>query len=58
MEQVITYKDEQMGFLQDVEGLKQEKASLVSEKVHPDIIPRAQHSLKHKRPCCAGESHE
>ena len=38
MEQVITYKEKQMGFLQDVEGLKQEKAALVSEKVRPDII--------------------
>ncbi|KAI1790724.1 Nuf2 family-domain-containing protein [Ganoderma leucocontextum] len=32
MEQVITYKEKQMGFLQDVEGLKQEKAALVAEK--------------------------
>lgn len=34
MEQVIAYKDRQMSFLQDVEGLKQEKAALVAEKVH------------------------
>ncbi|KAH9901654.1 Nuf2 family-domain-containing protein [Cubamyces lactineus] len=32
MEQVIAYKDHQMGFLQDVESLKQEKAALVAEK--------------------------
>ena len=33
MEQVIAYKDHQLGFLQDVESLKQEKAALVAEKV-------------------------
>ena len=33
MEQVIAYKDHQMGYLQDVESLKQEKAALVAEKV-------------------------
>lgn len=33
MEQVISYKDKQMGFLQEVERLKQEKAALVAEKV-------------------------
>ena len=33
MEQVISYKERQMGFLQDVESLKQEKAALVAEKV-------------------------
>ncbi len=38
MEQVITYKEKQMGFLQDVEGLKQEKAALVAEKVRAGII--------------------
>ncbi|EIW60678.1 kinetochore-associated Ndc80 complex subunit NUF2 [Trametes versicolor FP-101664 SS1] len=32
MEQVISYKDKQMGFLQEVERLKQEKAALVAEK--------------------------
>lgn len=38
MEQVITYKEKQMGFLQDVEGLKQEKAALVAEEVRAGII--------------------
>ncbi len=33
MEQVISYKDKQMGFLQSVESLKQEKAALVAKKV-------------------------
>ncbi|KAL7283136.1 hypothetical protein ACG7TL_002562 [Trametes sanguinea] len=32
MEQVISYKDRQMGFLKEVESLKQEKAALVAEK--------------------------
>ncbi|TFK82014.1 hypothetical protein K466DRAFT_317481 [Polyporus arcularius HHB13444] len=32
MEQVIAYKEKHMGFLQDVENLKQEKAVLVAEK--------------------------
>ncbi|KAI8998922.1 Nuf2 family-domain-containing protein [Trametes punicea] len=32
VEQVIAYKDRQMGFLQEVESLKQEKAALVAEK--------------------------
>ncbi|RPD65816.1 hypothetical protein L226DRAFT_478232 [Lentinus tigrinus ALCF2SS1-7] len=32
MEQVIAYKEKQMGFLQDIESLKQEKAALVAEK--------------------------
>ncbi|KAI0807066.1 Nuf2 family-domain-containing protein [Fomes fomentarius] len=32
LEQVISYKERQMGFLQDIENLKQEKAALVAEK--------------------------
>lgn len=39
MEQVIAYKEKQMSFLQDVEGLKQEKARLVAEKVCLSIVP-------------------
>ena len=38
MEQVIAYKEKQMGFLQDVEGLKQEKAGLVAEKVRLGVV--------------------
>ena len=41
MEQVISYKEKQMGFLQDVEGLKQEKAALVAEKVRRRLNPHA-----------------
>ena len=33
MEQVLAYRDRQMGFLQDVESLKQEKAELIAENV-------------------------
>lgn len=39
MEQVISYKDRQLGFLQDVESLKQEKAALVAEKARCDPTP-------------------
>ena len=35
MEQVLAYRDRQMGFLQDVESLKQEKAEFIAENVRP-----------------------
>ena len=40
MEQVLAYRDRQMGFLQDVESLKQEKAELIAENVRPPSFAR------------------
>ena len=45
MEQVLAYRDRQLGFLQDVESLKQEKAELIAENVR---LPSFTHTLPHR----------